>query len=103
MTNYSEIWTGRAASYDTYRPQPPTVILDLFTQLIGDPHPHLVVDLGSGTGLSTTVWAERAQQVIGIEPNDDMRRLAETKLQQGSLQNVRFQAGVSTQTNLPTG
>jgi predicted O-methyltransferase YrrM len=76
MRDSSEIWTGKASSYDRVRPTPPPALLDLLTQVIHLPHPALVVDLGSGTGLSTAIWGERAQQVIGIEPNADMRQEA---------------------------
>jgi predicted O-methyltransferase YrrM len=54
---------------------------DLLTQLIDTPHPRLVVDLGSGTGLSTVLWGERAERVIGIEPNADMRNEAARKVE----------------------
>src|SRR6185437_592648 len=101
MQDNSAIWSGRAEAYNAYRPQPPTVILDMFTQLIHQPQPQLVVDLGSGTGLSTTLWAERSAQVIGIEPNDDMRQQAEKKLAQAGLSNVRYLAALSYQTGLP--
>ena len=80
MTETSEIWTGEAGMYDRVRPTPPAVLLDILTQLIGTPRPALVVDLGSGTGLSTMIWGARVQRVIGIEPNADMRTLAIQKL-----------------------
>src|SRR5260370_33100938 len=76
MTEPSEMWTGKASSYNRVRPTPPPALLDLLTQLIGMPHPALVVDVGSGTGLSTGIWGERAERVIGIEPNADMRKEA---------------------------
>src|SRR5579872_5174979 len=76
MRDSSDVWTGKASSYDRVRPTPPPALLDLLTQLISMPHPALVVDLGSGTGLSTAIWGERVQQVIGIEPNADMRKEA---------------------------
>ncbi len=101
MQDNSAIWSGRAEVYDTYRPQSPIVILDMFTQLIHEAPPQLVVDLGSGTGLSTVSWAERSPQVIGIEPNADMRQQAEKKRVQLGLSNVRYQAGLSSQTGLP--
>jgi predicted O-methyltransferase YrrM len=59
MAEPSEIWTGKAGSYDRVRPSPPLALLDLLTQLIHQSHPALVVDLGSGTGLSTAIWGER--------------------------------------------
>lgn len=103
MQDNSAIWSGRANAYATYRPQPPTIILDMFTQLIQQERPRLVVDLGSGTGLSTILWAGRADQVIGIEPNADMLRQAEEQRSERNLTNVRYQAGRSTQTGLEHG
>jgi ubiquinone/menaquinone biosynthesis C-methylase UbiE len=94
-----ERFQGFAAHYDAYRPQPPDIILDILTQLARVERPRLVVDLGSGTGLSTRIWAKRAEQVIGVEPSDDMRRQAETHTDSQS--NVRYQAGFSTATGLP--
>ena len=85
MTETSEIWTGKASSYDRARPTPPPALLNLLTQLIQMPHPALVVDLGSGTGLSTAIWGERAERVIGIEPNADMRKEAIHKVYGPSL------------------
>ncbi len=81
MTETSDVWTGKASSYDWARPTPPPALLDLLTQLIHLPHPTLVVDLGSGTGLSTAIWGERAELVIGIEPNADMRKEAVHKVE----------------------
>ena len=57
-----------------------------------------MVDLGSGTGLSTRAWAERAEEVVGIEPNDAMRVEAEAATQAG---NVRYLGGSSYETGLP--
>ena len=104
MTETIQIWSGEAELYAGTRPAPPSIILDICTQLAHTPHPALVVDLGSGTGLSTVFWAERAQRVIGIEPNADMRQKAVqyTKaLPYG--EQVRYQHGLSTQTGLPSG
>jgi SAM-dependent methyltransferase len=36
----------------------------------------LLVDVGCGTGISARLFAERGVPVIGIEPNEDMRRRA---------------------------
>ena len=55
-----ERFMGFADVYDAYRPRPPLAVLDILTQLAQAPQPALVVDLGSGTGLSTAIWAERA-------------------------------------------
>ncbi|HJT55622.1 MAG TPA: class I SAM-dependent methyltransferase [Ktedonobacteraceae bacterium] len=102
MTETSEIWTGKASSYDRARPTPPPALLDLLTQLIDMPHPTLVVDMGSGTGLSTAIWGERAQQVIGIEPNADMRKEAIHKVEDHPhAAQIEYRGGVADRTGLP--
>jgi ubiquinone/menaquinone biosynthesis C-methylase UbiE len=101
MNNNVSIWNKNATGYDAYRPQAPAVLVDILTQLIQESNPGLVVDIGCGTGLSTFLWAEHARQVIGIEPNDDMRQQAEAKSIGLDAKNVQFRAGFSTQTGLP--
>ncbi len=104
MTETSEIWTGKASSYDRARPTPPPALLDLLTQLIHLPHPALVVDVGSGTGLSTAIWGERAQRVIGIEPNADMREEAVRKVEDHPYAaHIEYREGLAHQTGLPDG
>jgi ubiquinone/menaquinone biosynthesis C-methylase UbiE len=102
MTETSDIWTGEAISYARTRPTPPAALLDLLTQLLHTPHPSLVVDLGSGTGLSTAIWAERARQVIGIEPNTDMRVQAIRQIEHHPhASHIDYRDGVAHQTGLP--
>jgi SAM-dependent methyltransferase len=55
-----------------------------------------VVDLGSGTGLSTRWAAGWAARVIGIEPNDDMRAQAEAR----PLAGVTYREGTAAETGL---
>ena len=59
-------YTGLADTYDTYRPCPPVVIPDMLIRLARIPRPRLVVDLGCGTGLSTFIWVDCAEAVVGI-------------------------------------
>ena len=104
MHNSSEVWTGKASSYDRVRPAPPPALLDLLTQLIDTPRPALVVDVGSGTGLSTVIWGERAERVIGIDPNADMRREAAHKVENHPYaSHIEYREGVADQTGLPDG
>ncbi len=56
-----------------------------------------MLDLGSGTGLSSRYWAATAQQVIGIEPNEDMRGRAAAVT---SEPNVEYRKGTSSETGL---
>jgi SAM-dependent methyltransferase len=104
MTDSSAVWVGEASRYDQTRPSPPAVLVDLLTQLIQTPNPGLVVDLGCGTGRSTTLWGERAARVIGIEPSDDMRGQALLTLQDHpAAARITYQAGVADQTGLASG
>ena len=104
MRDSSEVWTGKAGSYDRVRPAPPAALLDLLTQLIDTPHPALVVDVGSGTGLSTVIWGQRAGRVIGIEPNADMRKEATHKVEgHPYAARIVYREGMADQTGLPDG
>ena len=93
---------GLAARYDAYRPKPPEAFLDRLTRLLPVSKPRLVVDLGCGTGLSTGVWAARAEKVIGIEPNENMIDWALNK-NGGEHKNLHFQKRFSHDTGLPNG
>ena len=94
-------FSGFAELYDQYRPRPPEIIVDLLTQLAGSVRP-VVVDLGSGSGLSTLIWARRAAEVVGVEPNADMRAQAEARrTADSSAGTARFVEGLSTATGLP--
>jgi len=84
--------------YDAWRPAPPQALAQALAQFTRLERLALVVDLGSGSGLSTRYWAALADQVTGVEPGDEMRRQAE---QQTTAANVHYQAGFSHQTGLP--
>jgi protein-tyrosine-phosphatase/ubiquinone/menaquinone biosynthesis C-methylase UbiE len=74
---------GFAECYDAYRPRPPAALFDLLCRYARAEPPALVVDLGSGTGLSAEVWAGRAQRVVGVEPNPAMRDVAAARAPDG--------------------
>ena len=79
---------GFAARYDAHRPRPPEILLELVPRLAEVERPKLVVDLGSGSGLSTRFWAGHAESVVGVEPNDEMRRFAESATAVGNVSYV---------------
>ncbi len=92
---------GFADLYDRYRPTPPIAIVDLLTQLIETPRPKLVVDIGSGSGLSTRIWKGRADKIIGIEPGADMRAHAVAQSRGDS--EIEYREGHSHDTQLCEG
>ncbi len=90
-------FSGFADLYDAVRPVPPIALADVLTNYAGG-RPGLVVDLGSGTGLSTRWAASWAGEAIGVEPSADMRDRAAAATDQT---NVRYVGGWSDATNLP--
>ncbi len=94
-----ERFMGFAEEYDRYRPAAAPIIPAILTELAAMPRPHRVVDIGSGTGLSTRAWLDLADEVIGVEPSDDMRRQAERVTPE--IAYIRYQKGLSTATGLP--
>jgi len=95
-----ERFTGFAEEYNTYRPSPPALLRNVLTELAMVRRLNLVVDMGSGTGLSTRYWAESADRVIGIEPNRDMRTRAAAETTAG---NIEYLDATSYQTSLADG
>lgn len=71
-------FSGFAGLYDANRPSPPDALGPLLATYANIPRP-VVVDLGSGTGLSSRWAAAWAASVTGIEPNDEMRAVAEAR------------------------
>lgn len=63
----------------------------------------VIVDVGSGTGLSTFQLARWAAQVIGVEPEEAMRELALTKASGLGLACIRFERGDVEHIPLPDG
>jgi len=96
-----ERFMGFAERYDVYRPRPPQAIVAILTQLAQVPRPALVVDLGSGTRLSTTRWAEHADAVVGVEPSADMRRQAQAHTAALAVTNIEYRDGYGYATCLP--
>jgi SAM-dependent methyltransferase len=89
---------GFAERYDRYRPSPPPGLVELLQGLVG--RPKLVVDLGCGTGLSTRIWADSAERVVGIEPSAAMVTRAEQVTRRP---NVEYLCASAYATGLPDG
>jgi len=92
--------TGFAEGYDSNRPSPPVTLLDVLCLEAQVERPRLVVDFGSGTGLSTRAWADRAEQVVGVEASPEMRDQAEAATK---AENVRFVHAYAQSTELQDG
>ena len=61
---------GFAGLYHDARPACPEYVTDVLTRYLGR-RPGTVVDMGCGTGRSTLVWRDKADQIIGVDPGED--------------------------------
>jgi ubiquinone/menaquinone biosynthesis C-methylase UbiE len=82
--------------YDHLRPTPPRDLFELLASMAPTQPPELVVDLGAGTGISTVPWAAHATQVIGIDVNHEMLRVAR------QAPGVEYRVASAQQTGLPS-
>lgn len=103
IINNVERFSGFQSEYNRYRPTPPHLVVELLTKYLGTT-PLCIVDLGCGTGLSTFIWKDSTNQIIGVEPNDDMRRQAEEMLSQSDdADHISFVKGYSNQLDIASG
>ncbi|MDR1002241.1 MAG: class I SAM-dependent methyltransferase [Oscillospiraceae bacterium] len=93
--NNASRFDGFAELYDSARPAAPSVAVEIIMRHLNR-KPNCVIDLGCGTGLSTAMWQDLADKIIGIEPNDGMRKIAEERCP-----NIEFIGAYSHETGLP--
>jgi SAM-dependent methyltransferase len=91
-------FSGLADTYARYRPGYPPALFDLLVSRCGLDPGSLVVDVGSGTGISARALAQRGVPVVGVEPNADMRAAAEAAASDGPL---HYREGRAEATGLP--
>ena len=78
------VFSSRGESYDRARPGYPEALIDyLYTnQFFSDAS--AIADIGSGTGKFAQQLLDRGSRVFCVEPNEEMRQIAERKLHQYS-------------------
>jgi len=76
----TENFTDKAEIYAKYRPSYPNEYIDYLLSANQLKEEQMVADIGSGTGILSRQLLEKGMNVIGIEPNDDMRKKAEESL-----------------------
>jgi len=77
MTDSVERFSNRVSNYAKYRPDYPREILPYLSKHCGLSINKVVADIGCGTGISSLLFLENGNTVIGVEPNDAMRNEAE--------------------------
>ena len=94
-----EQFSGRAGYYSKYRPNYPASILQYLERELGLLRNAVVADIGSGTGIFAELLLRNGNRVFGVEPNDDMRTIAESTL--SSYENFTSIKGSAEHTTLP--
>lgn len=93
---------GFQEGYDQNRPEAPPIVVELITHYLGK-RPSLVMDVGCGTGLSSFIWMNQADRIIGVEPNSDMLSKAREKWSlAGEPSSLAFIQGYSNSLNIPS-
>jgi SAM-dependent methyltransferase len=70
-------FSNRAELYVKYRPGYPAGVIEVLKQDAGLAATSVVADIGSGTGISTRLFAPHVSLVYAVEPNKEMRAEAE--------------------------
>src|SRR5271156_54890 len=66
-------FTGLAETYAKFRPSYPAHGIDFIMARCGLGQRSLLVDVGCGTGIASRLFVARGINVVGIEPNTEMR------------------------------
>ncbi|MDR0272341.1 MAG: class I SAM-dependent methyltransferase [Clostridiales bacterium] len=80
MIKNEERFSGKADIYKKFRSSYPKELIDYLYSNIGFCENSVIADIGSGTGIFSRLLLERGSRVYCVEPNDDMRRIAENDL-----------------------
>ncbi len=76
MTDTIERFSNRVANYVKYRPGYPRAIIGHLEKHCGLTPETVIADIGCGPGMSSQIFLDNCNTVIGVEPNDAMRAAA---------------------------
>ncbi len=93
-----ERFSNRVENYVKYRPDYPREIIPYLEQHCGLTRDSVIADVGCGTGVSSRMFLENGNTVIGVEPNEAMRAAAVEQLE--NLPNFKIVDGTSSKTTL---
>ena len=92
-------FSNRVDDYVKYRPSYPPEILNPLRSNCGLTEKSVIADVGSGTGLLSSVFLNNGNKVLGIEPNELMRVRAESAFK--SVPKFESIAATAENTSLP--
>ena len=92
-------FSDRAEDYAKYRPHYSHDVVDALKETCGLTPQHLIADVGCGPGLLAEVFLDNGNEVIGVEPNREMRLAGEEYL--ARYEKFRMVDGSAEDTKLP--
>lgn len=96
--NSKSRFSSCAENYAKYRASYAHEIINFLNEAIGLDKSSIIADIGSGTGISSKIFLDNGNSVYAVEPNKDMRQLAEKSFK--SYNNFHSIDGSSETTNL---
>jgi SAM-dependent methyltransferase len=98
-TDATQRFSSRVDNYVRFRPGYPPAVLGLLRDRCGLTPDHVIADIGCGTGILARLFLDHGNAVLGVEPNDAMRRAGDRLLAPyGRFTSV---AGTAEATGLP--
>ncbi|MES1218979.1 MAG: class I SAM-dependent methyltransferase [Bacteroidota bacterium] len=76
IANSTSRFSNRVEDYVKYRPGYPAEIVTWLQENYNLLPGHLIADIGSGTGISSMLFLKAGYNVLGIEPNKEMREMS---------------------------
>ncbi|MEO6654461.1 MAG: class I SAM-dependent methyltransferase [Pyrinomonadaceae bacterium] len=101
MCDTIERFSNRVENYVKYRPGYPREIISYLATNCGLTHETIITDIGCGTGISSRIFLENCNRVIGVEPNTAMREAALAQL--AEFPEFAIVGGTSDNTTLSDG
>lgn len=92
---------GKGKVYANFRPAYPEEFINYLYASVGLTVHSAVADIGAGTGILTGQLLQKGSRVIAVEPNDDMRKIAENQLHKFT--NFTCVKATAENTGLPAG
>jgi len=96
-------FTGLSNAYAKYRPTYPVWAIIYIIARCRLAHGSRLVDIGCGTGIASRLFATRGLEVIGIEPNAEMRAAARSSSPEREGQGITYLPGRAEATGLDPG
>jgi SAM-dependent methyltransferase len=97
----TERFSLRVADFARYRPTYAAGVIDVLVRRVGLGPQTAAADVGAGTGIATALLLARGCTVFAVEPNADMRKVAEQRLAADYPDTFRSVDGRAEATTLP--